>query len=736
MSDPSRLPVVLPSELPINLAHMPLIAQDQGADPAGIPLSHYLWIVRRHLWAILAFVLGAVLLAFIVSERMTRIYESTATIDVDRQAPSAIVGQDSSRVAAPNDADQFLSTQIRLIQSDAVLRPVAERFGLLQQERQLAHSDSETAMRISRAPIVLKSLRVTRPVNTYLLLISYRSPDPQVAADVANEIAKSYLEHTYELRIRSSSSLSSFMGRQLGELKAQMERSGQALAGFERQLNLINPEEKTNILSSRLLQLNQEYTTAQGDRVAKEAAYNSMKTGSLEALQVSNQGESLARLVERINLARQHFATIKTVYGPNHPEYRKAASELSELQSEFDTTRRNLADRIEVEYRQAINREQMLKADVLQTKAEYDQLNAKSFQYQSLKREAEADKTLYEELVRKIKEADINAGFQDNNIRIADLARPALRPVSPRVFLNTVVAFFFSTLLAIGGAILVDVMDTTIRDAEQTSRYLGVDVIGVLPSVRKTPDLAVLNSPQEAAAALTIDPVKHQNGYDRKKYYRTISSFEEAIRTLRNTILLGDIEGRMRAVLMTSASPSEGKTTAAVFLAVAHAEQGRKTLVVDGDLRRPSVHRKFGLSPERGFSNVLTNEATWDEVLIPIKGNPNLYIMPAGPPTHRAADLISQRISEILDECCKGFDLVIIDGPPLLGFAESLQMATAADGVLIIGRAGVTQRKHVRSVLQALHRIRANVLGVVLNQVKSDSSDGYSYGYYRSYYSA
>jgi len=736
MSELSRLPVALPPEVPVTYGPAPVVQMETGPEPAGIPFSHYVWIVRRHLWVILAFIVSCVLLAFIVSMRMKPIYESTAAIDVDRQAPAEILGQESTRGDAPSDSDQFLATQIRLIQSDAVLRPVAERLGLLKEEKQLVESDPERAMRVTNAPIRLNQLSVTRPPNTYLLLISYRSSNPQLAADVANAVANSYLEHIYELRTRSSGRLSVFMEKQLDELKAKMEKSSMALASFERELNVINPEEKTNILSARLLQLNQDYTTAEDDRVRKEAAYNSMKSGTLEAAQISTQGEGLAKLTEKINEAEQHFAQVKTVYGPNHPEYRKAASELAELQKQFNGMRRNVADRIEVEYRQALNREQMLKADVLQTKAEYDQLNARSFEYQSLKREADADKTLYEELVKKIKEASINSGFQANNIRIADMARPALRPVSPRVFLNTVVAFFFSTLLAIGGAILVDVMDTTIRDAEQTSRYLGVDVIGVLPSVRKTPDLAVLNSPQEAAAALTIDPVKHQNGYDRKKYYRTISSFEEAIRTLRNTILLGDIEGRMRAVLMTSASPSEGKTTAAVFLAVAHAEQGRKTLVVDGDLRRPSVHRKFGLSPERGFSNVLTNEATWDEVLIPIKGNPNLYIMPAGPPTHRAADLISQRISEILDECCKGFDLVIIDGPPLLGFAESLQMATAADGVLIIGRAGVTQRKHVRSVLQALHRIRANVLGVVLNQVKSDSSDGYSYGYYRSYYSA
>jgi succinoglycan biosynthesis transport protein ExoP len=170
---------------------------------------------------------------------------------------------------------------------------------------------------------------------------------------------------------------------------------------------------------------------------------------------------------------------------------------------------------------------------------------------------------------------------------------------------------------------------------------------------------------------------------------------------------------------------------------VAHAEQGRRTLIVDGDLRRPSVHQKFGLQPDSGFSSVLTDEATWRDLLIPIEGKPNLYLLPAGTPSHRAADLMSHRIAELLDEFSKDFDLTIVDCPPLLGFAESLQMATAVDGVLIVGKSGVTQRNALRNVLSALYRVRANVLGVVLNHVSRDSSGGHSYyGYSGTYYTA
>lgn len=710
--------------------------QDFEPETPAVPLSHYLWILRRHRWKILVFIGTCVAATFVISSRLTPIYEATSIIDIDRQAPSGIIGQDSTRNMAPNDADQFLATQVKLIQSDAVLRPVTQKYNLLQVEQQSAKEKPDMAQRAANAPVLLKRLKVTRPPNTYLLFIAYRSADPQLAADVANAIAQSYLEHTFSLRIRSTVNLSHFMEQQIEELKAKMERSGQALAQFERELNLINPEEKTNILSARLLQLNQDYTAAQADRVKKEASWSSMKSGSLEAAQVSGQGEALVKLSEKLNEARQRFAEVATTYGVNHPEYRKASSQVNEIEKQFKDTRKNIADRIEVDYTQAVNREQMLKAAVVETKAEYDKLNARSFEYQQLKREAEADKKLYEELVTKIKEAGINAGFQNNNIRIADVARPGSKPVFPNMTLNLVLAFLFSSILAVGGAILHDAMDTTVRDPEQTSRFLGTDVIGILPAVKNVSQLNALSAPQTAETALAqVEPAVNGNGYHRRGYYRTISGFGEAVRTLRNTILLGDFDSRLRSLLITSAGPGEGKTTAAAHLAIAHAEQGKKTLLVDADLRRPSIHRKFGLASAVGLSNILTGEMAWRDAILQNEGKPNLDIIPAGPPSHRASDLIGPRIGDLLDEFAKEYDLVIIDAPPLLGFAEPLQMATVADGVLVISRAGETKRKAVSSVLSALNRLRANVVGVVLNQVKWDTSDGYSYyGYYRSKY--
>jgi capsular exopolysaccharide synthesis family protein len=720
---------VLSPELPNNQifpAYLSPIPMQEEVEPDApvVPLSHYLWILRRHVWKIVASVATCLLATFIVSARLQPIYQATATVDVDRQAPSEIVGDDSTRSAAPNDADQFLATQIRLIQSDAVLRPVAEQYHLLSQEGQTNSASAEREQLLAAAPISLKRLKVTRPPNTYLLLISYRSPDAHLAADVANAVANSYLLQTYDLRIRSAAGLSSFMEKQLDELKAKMERSSLALAQFEKDLDVINPEEKTNILSARLLQLNTDYTAAQADRVQTEAAWNAINSGSLQAAEASSQGDSLAKLSDTLDQARQRFALVKATYGTSRPEYRKAASEVAEVEKQFSDARQNIAERVQTQYKESLNREQMLQASVNQAKAEWDRINARSFEYQQLKQEADADKSLYDELIRKIREADINAGFQNNNIRIADIARPPLKPVFPNMELNLILSFLLFSLLAIGATILLDSLDTTLRDPAEASRFLGADVIATMPS-----DRAAAQLPRPLAAVAPAKIVPATTDRDRRKgYYRATSSFDEAVRTLRNTILLSDFEGRLNSIVLTSAAPGEGKTTLAAHLAMANADRGKRTLLVDGDLRRPSLHAKFGLSPNQGLANVLTGEMLWQDVVIPIEGRPNLSLLPAGLGSHRAADLIGPRLATLLDEFGKDYALVILDSPPLLGFAECLQMASAADGVLIVSRAGETRSRAVAEVLGVLRRLRSNIIGVVLNQMTySPSPDGYGY---------
>jgi succinoglycan biosynthesis transport protein ExoP len=710
-------------------APIPIIDAEYEPKVSHVPLAHYLWILRRHVWKIAGGVAATVLATVIISLRLTPIYESTATIDIDRRMPTGVLGEEATE-ATTNDADQFLATQVKLIQSDSVVRPVVDKFQLREVEKDALEEAIDQSSTSLEAPVILKHLQIARPPNTYILQISYRSANRQLAADVANAIAQSYLAHTYRIRFKATAGLSEFMERQLEELKAQMEKSSEAVNKFERDLSVINPEEKTNIISARLLDLNSEYTKAQGDRVSKEAAYNSVTSGTLEAAQASSQGEALRKLTDALNEAEEKFADVKKTFGVRHPEYPKAQARVEEIESQIAATRASIADRVETEYRQAVNREGMLAQAVKETKAEFDNLNARSFEYQTLKRDAESDKKLYEELVRKIKEAGINAGFQNSSIRIADEARPGLKPVFPRTWLNVLLAFLFATFLGVGIAVLGDVLDNTIRDPDQVARLMKTDVIGSLPAVK---DWRRHLSPIPTLAA-------HRAGTalirDKEAGYKALSTYEEAIRTLRNSILLTDFDRRLRSVLLTSASPSEGKSTVAAHLAGTHAGQGKRTLLIDGDLRRPSVHRLYQVPNSVGLSNVLMQQISWRDAVIRMDDPGGLDVLPAGPPTRRASDLIGMGLAELIEEATREYDLVVLDAPPLLGFAEPLQMATAVDGVIVVARAGETSRKALSTVITTLTRLRANLVGVVLNEVHKEVSAGYYYyyGQYSKYY--
>ncbi|MEQ1884646.1 MAG: polysaccharide biosynthesis tyrosine autokinase [Bryobacteraceae bacterium] len=719
---------------------------DFEAQPAHVPLAHYLWILRRHAWKIIAFIVAVVLATLAVSLRLTKIYESTVTIDIDRRLPTGVLGEEAAQ-STTNDADQFLATQVKLIESDSVLRPVVEKYHLREFEKGALEEAVDDSATSREAPVILKRLKITRPPNTYILNISYRSANRQLAADVANEVAQSYLAHTYRIRYKATAGLSEFMERQLEELRAKMEKSSGALALFEKELNVINPEEKTSILSARLLELNSEFTKAQAARVAKEAAYNSVKDGTLESAQVSSQGEALRRITESWNDAQTRFADVRLRYGQNHPEFKKAQAQVQELQAQIAATKASIGQRVEIEFREAANRETMLSTAVQDTKAEFDRLNSRSFEYQTLKREADSDKKVYEELVRKIKEASINSSFQNGSIRVADAARPGLRPVFPKIWLNVLVAFLLALFLGVGAAVLSDVLDNTVRDPDQVARLLNTDVIGSLPAVKDWRRRLSPLSPTGIVTGAGTAPVlatKMAETNDgtvvsvagKEHGYSALSTYEEAIRTLRNSILLTDFDRRLRSILMTSASPSEGKSTVAAHLAATHAGQGKRTLLIDGDLRRPSAHRLFQVPNSVGLANVLLQQISWRDAVINMTEPKGLDLLPAGPSTRRASDVIGTGLTELIEEASREYDLVVLDAPPLLGFAEPLQMASIVDGVIIVARAGNTSRTALASVITTLARLRANLIGVVLNEVHKEVSARhyYYYGYYSKYY--
>ncbi|MEA2257562.1 MAG: polysaccharide biosynthesis transport protein, partial [Acidobacteriaceae bacterium] len=457
------------------------------SDPAEAqrPLTYYVRAVRRR-WVMIALV-SVVLTALVVlvCAMLPPVSVGSATIAIDRQAAPETIGD--NHLLSTGD-DQFMATQQNLLLADTILRPITERFNLLEREHQLRRYwfwrySPQREKSIRNAPIILKHLKIERRPNTYLLTITYRDRDPRVAANAANALADSYLRNIFETRIKEAGRLTSSMERQLIDLKEKMESSHRALMIYQRELGTADPEQKTSVLVARLQALNTENSVAQAERISKEAVFREAKDGSLPEVEVSSQSGDLTRDVEKLKVARANLALVGATYGDQHPEYRKAAAQVEEARAALDESRRNVSTRIGVDYRQALVRERMLSAAVTETKQQVDSLTAQSFEYLQLKHEAGAAERIYEDLFAKIKQSGINSELQNNIIRLADSARPASRPVFPNWPFIVALSLAFFMLSCAAYVISAELTDVTAREAEAVEEALDIPVVCSLPQV-------------------------------------------------------------------------------------------------------------------------------------------------------------------------------------------------------------------------------------------------------------
>ena len=703
------------------------LLQTNESDNANSPVAGLalipLWNgLRRHALRILGVACVAALVAFLVCKRLKPMYESTATLEINSERTSDLLGPDAARTTW-SDADQYIATQLRVIQEDSVLRPVVETLNLPLSDS--AHSPD--------APVALKELKVLRPPNTYLIQVSYRAHEPQLAADAANGIANSYLQHVFHSRLDDRKGQTSFMENQLDEVRAAMEKSSKAVNEFETRLGVVDPQDKTNILSARLLQLSTEYTSAQADRIKKEADFIGLKDGSLSAAQESDQAQNLNQLQTTLEQAQQKFVEVREHFGPKHPEYEKQAAIVAGLQHQIDGAKKTVTERSQVAFADARHREDILRGQLAEEKASFDKLNSTSYQYQELKVEAEGNRKLYDDLERRIKESAINGSFQNSTIQITDLARPAAKAAFPRT--NLTVALVFALTLLIGMALAVgsELSDDTIRSATQIESDFRVPVLGAVPVcnlAEPSEPTLIEASGQEKSRQAFAAPVSI---FSKKRQLHQRRLYDEAVRMLWSGFQLAGSESAggargVRSLLVTSAMPGEGKTTLTAKLATIHAMHNRRALLIDADLRRPTAHRHTHVPLCPGLAEVSRGEHTWRDAVVQSGLNPMLDVLPAGAASARSYDDIAHLLPRILAEAGADYDLVLVDGPPLLSFADPMHMASAVDGVLVVVSADKTTRRAVASMLLTLKRVRANLIGIALNRVATPS-EAATYGY-------
>jgi polysaccharide biosynthesis transport protein len=709
----------MPSSIAIRKPHIRL------SDPAEFqrPLTFYAAIVRQH-WAMIAVLsIGLTALVVLGCALAPPINVGSALIAIDRQAAPETIGAD--RLLTTGD-DQFMATQQNLLQADTILRPVAERYDLLEREQQFRRYSFwryslEKERAIRNAPIALRHLKIERNPNTYLLTITYKDKDPQVASDVANAVADSYLRNIFETRIKEGGRLTSSMEQQLLDLKEKMESKHQALMTYQRELGTADPEQKTSVLVAKLQSLNTESSAAEADRIAKQAVFREARDGSLAAVQVSGQSTDLTKDVEKLQIAKANLALVAATYGDRHPEYVKAAAQLDEARAALNESRLNVSTRIGVDYRQTLIRERMLSAAVAETKQQVDDLTSQSFDYLQLKHEADAAERVYEDLFAKIKQLGINSELQNNVIRLADSARPAAKPIFPNWPLIVALSMVFFAVLSAAYFVSAELTDVTAKGAEAIEEALGIPVVCALPRVTDV-HLRLALGPEGMQFA--GNPWSSLQG----------GFFDEGVRHLRGYLMLSSQAKLPKSVLVTSALPGEGKSTLALALAMVHAEQGKRTLLIDADLRQPTIEKLVRLDPDAGVGAVLAEKGHWRTAVRVVSAHPNLFVLGSGQPMPLALTRIGPGMRGILDQATKEFDLVVLDSPPLLGCAETLELAASADVTLLTVRSGQTPMKVLGATVETLRRVNVTIAGIVLN--KSPIAGDVAYKAYCRYYTA
>jgi len=561
------------------------------------------------------------------------------------------------------------------------------------------------------------SLRVSVVPNTRIIELRYTHPDPKFAADVVNTVAQAYIEDNFKGKYDSTMQTTEWLSKQLADLQVQVETAQEKLVRYQRVNGIVGLDEKQNIITAKLDELNRELTNAQADRMQKEANYRSATAGGGAALGESESGSVLDKLRNQLADLKTQYADASVRFGPAYPRMVELQSQIAQVQTNIDQENQRNLERLRQAYLASLEREKLLKAALEAQKNQANQLNEKAIEFSLLKRDAEASRQLYEGLLQRLKEAGITAGLKSNNLRIIDAARVPLYPSKPDVPRNLEFATLFGLVGGVALVFLMEALDTSIRTPDQIQALCGLPVLATIPTHPKLhagrSRLLSQGRPDGLSIALSV----HTNPR---------SQMSEAFRALRTSLLLSLPGAPPKVLVVTSALPQEGKTTTSVNVALSLAQRGNRVLLVDADLRRPSIHRIMGVANTNGLSALLSGSDTPDNAILQSQQIPNLYVLPAGSPPRQPAELLGS-IKSYIEEWCRQYDHIVIDTPPVLSVTDAVLVATCADAVLLVTRAGSTTKAALRRTADLLQRVNARIAGVVLNGININSADYYYY---------
>ncbi len=696
-------------------------------------LLDYVVVLRKHQWLILTFLVIVVTVATIATFKMKPVYEASARVEVDKESQNVLPFQGGNSYDEYVDMEDYIATQTKILQSETLALQTIKSLDLTRYP-EFGGTPGELAPQPagSERPAILGAflgrLTVTRVPNSRLVEVTFAAEDPQLASLVVNTHVQNYLEQNFRSKYDATTQASGWLSSELEELRSKVEKSENARIAYERQNQIWQIDEKQDITTQKLAQLSNALTQSQTALAEKEALYRMASTGNLEALSSVRDNNFVQDLLKRSSDLDQQYADALNQYGPNFPKVERLAAQRKEVENNLEKARKVTVATIEQDYETARKHVQLLQEALDKQKQEANQESERLVQYHILQHDADSNKQLYDGLLQKLKEAGITAGLRASNIRVVDPALTPTSPSRPQKARNILLGFLVGLVGGIGLAIFREYLDNTVKSPDDVQTLTGLPSLAVVPSLPSSNGHHNTLSRTEPSGVRT--PRVELLAHSQPK-----SQISEAFRALRTSLLLSQAEHPPQIILVTSALPREGKTTAAINLAVTLAQLGDRTLLVDADLRKPGIRRALNFTvakKEVGLSSYLAGVCSLDEITLPHPTIGNLTALTTGPVPPSPADLLSSyRMREAITELRRRYKFIVIDSPPIMAATDAVILSALADGVLLVVRSGSTPKEAFTRTRDLLAAVKCRLLGAVLNAVDSSAPDYYySYRYY------
>jgi succinoglycan biosynthesis transport protein ExoP len=691
------------------------------------PLTRYVQILIRRRLALISLMVAGLIAALIINAMSIRLYRSSTTIEIARET-ARVVNVDDGSPKPTALAQEFYQTQYGLLSSRSLANTTAKSLNLQDNptflygyftkkvpDKSAALSGNVRDRELSAAKMIMANLTVEPVRGSSLVKISFDSPDPDLSAKVVNALANNFITSNLNRRFQASSYARNFLQGQLEQTRKKLEDSERSLVTYADQEKMFTLDSDNNsgtdgkstqaqsVAALDLKSLNDALNVAKIDRAAAEARFQQAnRTGGLSSTEGLNDG-TISRLRSSRAELQSQYESLRSQFGPGYPKMMAISQQLRDIDRQISRQGAVVLDSLSTNYRAAVQREQSLQKQVNALKDDVISLRRRSIQYNIYQRDADTNRALYNALLQRYKEIGIAGGIGSNNVSIVDSGLPGRSPIKPKTSINIMLGLLLGLLAGAALAFMLEQLDESIIAPNDLERKLGIPLLGIIPRLQNG----------DSPVKMLADPK---------------SPISEAYLSVQTALRLTTQNGAPRVMFVTSSKPSEGKSTTAVAIARNFATLGKTVILVDSDLRRPSVHKVLGLDNTKGLTDILSGAANL-AAHIQEGPVPGMKVMTSGTVPPNPVELLAGfNLSQTFEKLLQDFNHVVVDGPPVIGLADAPLIASYAEATIYTIAAMDTHTRIARTSLRRLADVHANIIGAVLTKFDSKQS-GYDYGY-------